>query len=169
MEFNVIESMKLYEVDSNIFLFFSDWWILLDIKSFHSKGITRIHKAMRSIEWERESPLDKIEEISYPLIIFVWWTMFAICYSSLLWFFYIYNFNHIYIFFPNFLKTRSTDLKFPSLKILNLFHLPSTFAFSFKKYVGVSHEIETLALKLVVGCPVGKGTHCLIKKVFGYE
>ena len=75
----------------------------------------------------------------------------------------------IYIFFPTFLKTRSTDLKFPSLKILNLFHLPSTFAFSFKKYVGVSHEIETLALKLVVGCPVGKGTHCLIKKVFGYE
>ena len=53
VEFNVIESMKLYDVDSNIILFSSDWWILLDIKSFHSKRITRIHKAMRSIEWER--------------------------------------------------------------------------------------------------------------------
>ena len=73
----------------------------------------------------------------------------------------------IYIIFPAFLKTRSIDLKFSSLKIVNLFHLPSTFAFAFKKYVGVSHEIETLALKLAVGYPVGKGTHCLINKVFG--
>ena len=67
----------------------------------------------------------------------------------------MYNFKHIYILFPAFFKTRSIDLKFPSLKILNLLYLPSTFAFSFKKYVGVSHEIETLALKVAVGCSVG--------------
>ena len=54
VEFNVIESMKLYDVDSNIILFSLDWWILLDIKSFHSKGTTRIHKDMRSIKRERE-------------------------------------------------------------------------------------------------------------------
>ena len=83
--------MKFYDVDLNIILFSLDWWILLDIKSFHSKGITRIHKGMRSIKRERERERER--EISYPLIIFVWWTMFAICYSSLLRFFCMYNFS----------------------------------------------------------------------------
>ena len=69
----------------------------------------------------------------------------------------------IHILFPTFLKTRSTYLKFSSLKILNFFHLPSTFAFSFKKYVVVSYEIETLNTE--TGCSLsGREGYSLLDK-----
>ena len=117
----------------------------------------------------REGPLDKIEEISYPLIIFFF--LMKLCLQFVTHLFYD-SFTCIiliiYILSPAFLKTRSENLKFPSFKILNLLHLPSTFSFSFKKYVGVSPHMKLrLALKLAVGCPVGKGSHCLINKLFG--